>query len=313
MAALGLEESEEEKRLRAAACLLADIGWRAHPDYRGEQSLNIITNAAFVGIDHPGRAYLALAIYYRHAGLTEEELGAGLRELAPLRYRESARALAGALPGGVSRFRRGGGRAAPHEGAGGRAEASSWCFRPSSPTSVERDSKVASASSPRSAAVVGSRHGRASSYSAALARRPVEPDRHDPARATWKAQGRRASARAPARRRAFGASRAAQARRRGRRRNLLEVLGARNDARRDALLLGHHLEEHLQELRRGARVLRRRPLARQTGQGALRPFVNLGSRRPESPRAVLERSKPRGMVRSRPSASASRGCCSAIS
>jgi exopolyphosphatase/guanosine-5'-triphosphate,3'-diphosphate pyrophosphatase len=25
-------------RLRHAACLLADIGWRAHPDYRGEQS-----------------------------------------------------------------------------------------------------------------------------------------------------------------------------------------------------------------------------------------------------------------------------------
>ncbi len=97
MAALGLEETEEEKRLRAAACLLADIGWRAHPDYRGEQSLNIITNAAFVGIDHPGRSYLALAIYYRHAGLTDEELGAGLRELAPLRYRESARALAAAF------------------------------------------------------------------------------------------------------------------------------------------------------------------------------------------------------------------------
>jgi exopolyphosphatase/guanosine-5'-triphosphate,3'-diphosphate pyrophosphatase len=97
MAALGLEETDEEKRLRATACLLADIGWRAHPDYRGEQSLNIITNAAFVGIDHPGRAYLALSIYYRHAGLTEEELGHGLRELAPLRYRESARALAGAF------------------------------------------------------------------------------------------------------------------------------------------------------------------------------------------------------------------------
>ncbi len=97
MQALGLEETEEEKRLRAAACLLADIGWRAHPDYRGSQSLSIITNAAFVGIDHPGRAYLALAIYYRHAGLSDEELGTGLRELAPLRYRESARALAGAF------------------------------------------------------------------------------------------------------------------------------------------------------------------------------------------------------------------------
>ncbi len=94
LAALGLKETEEEKRLRAAACLLADIGWRAHPDYRGEQSFSIISNAAFVGVDHPGRAYLALAIYYRHAGLSDEELGPGLREIAPLRLREAARALA---------------------------------------------------------------------------------------------------------------------------------------------------------------------------------------------------------------------------
>ncbi|HEX9904692.1 MAG TPA: Ppx/GppA phosphatase family protein [Propylenella sp.] len=95
--ALGLEELEEEKRLRMAACLLSDIGWRAHPDYRGTQSLSIISYAAFVGVDHPGRAYLALAVYYRHAGLSEEELGAGLRELASLRHREGARALAGAF------------------------------------------------------------------------------------------------------------------------------------------------------------------------------------------------------------------------
>jgi exopolyphosphatase/guanosine-5'-triphosphate,3'-diphosphate pyrophosphatase len=97
MAALGLEETQEEKRLRAAACLLSDIGWRAHPDYRGEQSLNIVSHASFVGIDHPGRAYLALAIYYRHAGLSEEELGPGVRELASLRHREGARALAAAF------------------------------------------------------------------------------------------------------------------------------------------------------------------------------------------------------------------------
>jgi exopolyphosphatase/guanosine-5'-triphosphate,3'-diphosphate pyrophosphatase len=97
LAALGIEEKAEEKRLRAAACLLADIGWRAHPDYRGAQTMNIISHAAFVGIDHPGRMYLALAVYYRHAGLSDEDLGPGVRELAPLHYRESARALAAAL------------------------------------------------------------------------------------------------------------------------------------------------------------------------------------------------------------------------
>ena len=66
MATSGIDENAEEKRLRHAACLLADIGWRAHPDYRGEQSLNVIAHAGFVGIDHPGRAYIALAIFFRH-------------------------------------------------------------------------------------------------------------------------------------------------------------------------------------------------------------------------------------------------------
>ncbi len=49
MASSGLEETGEERRLRHAACLLADIGWRAHPDYRGEQSLNIIAHGGFSG------------------------------------------------------------------------------------------------------------------------------------------------------------------------------------------------------------------------------------------------------------------------
>ncbi|PTW60428.1 exopolyphosphatase/guanosine-5'-triphosphate,3'-diphosphate pyrophosphatase [Breoghania corrubedonensis] len=91
--ALGVDETEEERRLRRAACLLTDIGWRAHPDYRGTQSLSIISNAAFIGIDHPGRAYLALAVYYRYAGLVEEALSPRIRELAPSRLKERARIL----------------------------------------------------------------------------------------------------------------------------------------------------------------------------------------------------------------------------
>ena len=41
----GPKETDEERRLRHAACLLSDIGWRAHPDYRGEQSLILIAHA----------------------------------------------------------------------------------------------------------------------------------------------------------------------------------------------------------------------------------------------------------------------------
>ena len=53
IASSGLEETTDEQRLRHAACLLGDIGWRAHPDYRGEQSMNIVANGDFVAIDHP--------------------------------------------------------------------------------------------------------------------------------------------------------------------------------------------------------------------------------------------------------------------
>lgn len=66
--AVGFNETPSQTRLRKAACLLADVGWRAHPDYRGEQCLNTIAHAAFVGIDHPGRAFIALAAYFRHEG-----------------------------------------------------------------------------------------------------------------------------------------------------------------------------------------------------------------------------------------------------
>jgi exopolyphosphatase / guanosine-5'-triphosphate,3'-diphosphate pyrophosphatase len=98
MASSGLDETADERRLRHAACLLADIGWRAHPDYRGEQSLNIIAHGGFTSIDHPGRAYLALAVFYRHVGLVmDDELSPRLRELASTRMLDRARVLGAAM------------------------------------------------------------------------------------------------------------------------------------------------------------------------------------------------------------------------
>jgi len=97
MASTGMEDTNEDARLRRAACLVADIGWRAHPDYRGEQSLNIISHAAFGGIDHPGRAFVALSVFYRHVGLSDDELSPRLRELASTRLHERARILGAAM------------------------------------------------------------------------------------------------------------------------------------------------------------------------------------------------------------------------
>lgn len=83
------------KRLQIAACLLSDIGWRAHPDYRGEQTLNVIAHAPFSGVDHAGRAFLSLTAFYRYAGLKGAAPAAeGLRRLLTPRVLERAHVVA---------------------------------------------------------------------------------------------------------------------------------------------------------------------------------------------------------------------------
>jgi exopolyphosphatase/guanosine-5'-triphosphate,3'-diphosphate pyrophosphatase len=87
------EETEAERRLRHAACLLADIGWRAHPDYRAERSLGMISQAAFVDIDHPGRVFLALTIFYRYEGEGGEGVSHELARLVDDKTLERAQIL----------------------------------------------------------------------------------------------------------------------------------------------------------------------------------------------------------------------------
>lgn len=96
-ASSGLDETDEDRRLRHAACLLSDISWRAHPDYRGEQSLNVIAHAVLPGVDHAGRVFLALSVYYRHVGPFSGEAPPRIRELAPTRLIERARILGAAM------------------------------------------------------------------------------------------------------------------------------------------------------------------------------------------------------------------------
>jgi exopolyphosphatase / guanosine-5'-triphosphate,3'-diphosphate pyrophosphatase len=98
----GPSEKPGERRLRHAACLLSDVAWRAHPDYRGEQSLAGMAYAALAGIDHPGRVFLAMASYYRHAGpsgKTDEvaELSDKLARLLPGRLLERAKIVGAAV------------------------------------------------------------------------------------------------------------------------------------------------------------------------------------------------------------------------
>lgn len=60
------------EKLRRAACHLADTGWRGHPDHRAELIYEEILNAPFIGIDHPQRNLLALALFHRYGGANEK-------------------------------------------------------------------------------------------------------------------------------------------------------------------------------------------------------------------------------------------------
>ena len=55
-----------KKRLIRAACLLHDVSWRAHPDYRAEVCFDNATRANLGGLNHPERVYLGLALLHRY-------------------------------------------------------------------------------------------------------------------------------------------------------------------------------------------------------------------------------------------------------
>jgi exopolyphosphatase/guanosine-5'-triphosphate,3'-diphosphate pyrophosphatase len=73
---------------------MSDIGWRAHPDYRGEQSIQMVAFSDIVGIDHGGRAFLAQTLAFRYMGFKQKSASAKLLELAGSELGQRARLIA---------------------------------------------------------------------------------------------------------------------------------------------------------------------------------------------------------------------------
>ncbi|MFS0736323.1 Ppx/GppA family phosphatase [Sphingomonas sp. 1P06PA] len=55
-------ESSGDERIRRAACLLADVGWRVHPEFRAQRGLETALHGNWVGIDARGRGMMAQAL-----------------------------------------------------------------------------------------------------------------------------------------------------------------------------------------------------------------------------------------------------------
>jgi exopolyphosphatase/guanosine-5'-triphosphate,3'-diphosphate pyrophosphatase len=61
-------ERADEKRVRLAASLFSDIGWRRHPDDRSSGAFLQVLTAPFAGAGHRARAVIAAAVFYRYSG-----------------------------------------------------------------------------------------------------------------------------------------------------------------------------------------------------------------------------------------------------
>ncbi|WP_210358657.1 Ppx/GppA family phosphatase [Sphingomonas beigongshangi] len=70
IAPLFADETPHLARLRHAACLLADVGWHANPEFRDERGFEIALHGNWVGIDAAERAMLAQALHTSFGGAT---------------------------------------------------------------------------------------------------------------------------------------------------------------------------------------------------------------------------------------------------
>ena len=57
------DETAAARRLRLATCLLSDVAWRAHPDFRAERGLDIALHGNWVAVTAAERAVLAAALH----------------------------------------------------------------------------------------------------------------------------------------------------------------------------------------------------------------------------------------------------------
>ena len=84
---------ERDALLAQAACQMADLGARLHPDHRLELSFDQVLRAPIPGQSHAERAFLACVLNARYGGGDRTPDPAVVDKLLPLAARQRARAL----------------------------------------------------------------------------------------------------------------------------------------------------------------------------------------------------------------------------
>jgi exopolyphosphatase / guanosine-5'-triphosphate,3'-diphosphate pyrophosphatase len=102
-------EPAADRRLRLAACLLSDIAWRAHPDFRAERGVDAALHGNWVAITAAERGALAIALHFCFGGANDAPILALASKFTPPSFMARARAwglalrLGQRLTGGTAR------------------------------------------------------------------------------------------------------------------------------------------------------------------------------------------------------------------
>jgi len=86
-----------EHTLLAAACRLADVGARLHPDHRADLAFEEVLRAPIAGMNHAERAFLACAAFARYTAATTPPEAKAINRILSAERRQRARALGAAI------------------------------------------------------------------------------------------------------------------------------------------------------------------------------------------------------------------------
>jgi exopolyphosphatase/guanosine-5'-triphosphate,3'-diphosphate pyrophosphatase len=82
MSGLFAPEDPSEARLRLVSCLLSDVAWRAHPDFRAERAVDVALHGNWTAVTTRERAMLASALFACFGGAADHPIVELLQHLA---------------------------------------------------------------------------------------------------------------------------------------------------------------------------------------------------------------------------------------
>lgn len=81
---------EDWLRLSQASCILHDVNWRIHPDYRASACFATVTRANLGGVSHKGRLFMGAALMHRYKGAGDAHEAAAAVARLPEETRRAA-------------------------------------------------------------------------------------------------------------------------------------------------------------------------------------------------------------------------------